>query len=172
MAGPAHRPPRLLRGFVALLGLVALAFNAVLMLADRAPGLANRIGGAAIRRLFERIDADPAVLADPRLPESDSLVHVAVWAVAVVLVGWALWSWIGLFVGAAAVFGSSLVIEVLQGRLSDTREVEARDALANLGGVALGTAFVVLCYLAYSAVAIVVGGISRGPRSYAAPPAR
>jgi hypothetical protein len=156
MASPTHRPPLPLRAFVALVAIGALIFNVLLMLSDRAPTALRRIGGDFVRRLFERIDAtDRAadVLADPRLPESDAVVHVAVWAIAVVLVGLAVWSWIGLAVGAAAVFAGSVVVEAAQGRYSDTRAVEGSDVRANLAGVLVGTAVVALCYLAYSAVA-------------------
>ena len=155
MAWPQHRPPLVLRVLVALVGVAALMFNAMLMLSDRAPGALQRIGGDAVRRLFERIDlggrgAD--VLNDPRLPEDDAVVHVAVWAIVAVLVGWALWSWIGLAVGAIAVFAGSIVIEALQGSLSTSREVEASDVMANLAGVVLGSAVAAACYLAYSAL--------------------
>jgi hypothetical protein len=156
MMGPAHRPPAALRAFAALLGVAALLFNAALMLSDRAPGALRTIGGDFVRRLSERIDTDgraAQVLNDPRLPESDTIVHVAVWAVAVTLVGWALWSWIGLLAGAVAVFAASLVVEAAQGRLTDTRAVEASDVSANLTGVVLGVVFVALCYLLYSALA-------------------
>lgn len=146
----------MIRVFVALLGVTALLFNGMLMLSDRAPGALQRIGGSAVRRLFERIDlggrgAD--VLNDPRLPEDDAIVHIAVWALAAVLVGWALWSWIGLAVGAIAVFAGSLVIEAMQGSLSTTRQVESSDVKANLVGVVLGTTVAAACYLAYSALA-------------------
>jgi hypothetical protein len=50
---------------------------------DRAPDALRRIGGDLVRRLFERIDASQRaaeVLSDPRLPERDAVVHVAVWA--------------------------------------------------------------------------------------------
>jgi hypothetical protein len=156
MAWPQHRPPLVIRVFVALLGVAAMLFNGMLMLSDRAPGALQRIGGSAVRRLFERIDlggrgAD--VLNDPRLPEDDAIVHIAVWGLAAVLVGWALWSWIGLAVGAIAVFAGSLVIEAMQGSLSTTRQVESSDVKANLVGVALGTTVAAACYLAYSALA-------------------
>jgi len=157
VSGPRHRPPLALRAVIAVVGVGALLFNAALMLADRAPGLLRDVGGDFVRRLFARIDTGgrgAELLDDPRLPESDAIVHFAVWAIAVVLVGWALWSWVGLFVGACAVAAASLVIEVGQGRWSDTRAVEASDAAANLAGVAAGTAFVVACYLAYSAICI------------------
>ena len=90
------------------------------------------------RRLFARIDASDRaaeVLSDPRLPESDAIVHVAVWALAVGLVGLAVWTWRGLFVGAVAVFAASLLVEAAQGRYSDTRAVEASDVRANAAGV-------------------------------------
>ncbi len=133
-----------------------MLFNAVLMLSDRAPGYLKRVGGATITRLFDRIDlggrgAD--VLNDPRLPRSDTIVHIAVWAIATVFVGWALWSWIGLIVGSIVVFGASAVIEKLQGSVSTSREVETSDLTANFAGVALGTVFVACCYLLYSGLA-------------------
>ncbi len=138
-----------------MLGVAVLVFNALLMLSDRAPSALRRVGGDFVRRLFERVDAGARaadVLADPRLPESDAIVHVAVWAVAVGLVGLAVWTWRGLLVGAAAVFGASVVVEAAQGRWSDTRAVEASDVRANAAGVALGTIAVGLCYVTYSAL--------------------
>lgn len=156
MSSPRRRPPLVLRSLVALVGVVALCFNAVLMLSDRAPGYLSRVGGSAITRLFERVDlggrgAD--VLNDPRLPRSDTIVHIAVWAVATVLVGWALWSWIGLVAGSIAVFGASAAIERLQGSVATTRQVESSDLAANFTGVVAGTAFVAVCYVAYSGLA-------------------
>lgn len=164
MSGPVHRPPLPVRALIAVVGVGALTFNALLMLADRAPRLMQRVGGAAIRRLFERIDADGRaadLLHDPRLPDSDTIVHVAVWAVAVVLIGGAVWSWIGLLVGAAAVLACSLVIEALQGRWSQSRSVEASDAAANLVGVLAGTVVVAACYGIYSALSMMWRGIAR-----------
>ena len=112
-----------------------------------------------------RIDAgDRAadVLADPRLPESDAIVHVAVWALAVGLVGLAVWSWRGLVIGAIAVFAASLVVEAAQGRWSDTRAVEASDVRANATGVVLGTIAVGCAYVAYSASSEPVPAHRRG----------
>ena len=100
-----------LRAGFAVLGVGVLLFNVLLMLSDRAPGALRRVGGDFVRRLFARIDASERaadVLADPRLPESDAIVHVAVWALAVALVGLAVWTWRGLLVGAVAVFAVSL----------------------------------------------------------------
>jgi hypothetical protein len=155
MASPVHRPPLWARAGFAALGAAVLLFNAMLMLSDRAPGLMRRIGGDFVRRLFARIDAgDRAsqVLNDPRIPESDAIVHIAVWALAIGLVGLAVWSWRGLVLGAAAVFAASLVVEAAQGRWSDTRAVEASDVRANAAGIVLGTIAVGLCYVAYSAL--------------------
>jgi len=165
MALPRHRPPLVLRILVALIGAAAVLFNAVLMLSDRAPGYLRRVGGDAIARLFERIDiggrgAD--VLSDPRLPRSDTIVHVSVWALAVVLVGWALWSWIGLVVGSLAVFAASAAIEKLQGSVTATRQVDPSDLRANFAGVVVGAVAVALCYVAYSGLAAVFG--RRAPR--------
>ena len=149
-----------LRAGFAVLGAGVLLFNLLLMLSDRAPGAMRSLGGDFVRRLFARIDASgPAaeVLADPRLPESDAIVHVAVWALAVGLVGLAVWTWRGLLVGAIAVLAASLVVEAAQGLWTDTREVETSDVRANAAGVVLGAVAVGACYLAYSAV----GGLFR-----------
>ena len=77
-------------------------------------------------------------------------MHVAVWALAVGLVGLAVWTWRGLVVGALAVFVVSLLVEAAQGRYSDTRLVEAGDVRANAAGVAVGTVAVGVCYLTSS----------------------
>ena len=135
IASPARRPPPAVRALAAVAGVAALLFNAMLMLSDRAPGVLHRFGGGVVRRLFERIDAGERavdVLTDPR--SSDTAVHFAVWALAVILVGWAVWTWIGLLIGAVAVFGASVVVEGLQSRLSTSRSVEAADVRANLAG--------------------------------------
>jgi len=89
MRRPRSRPPVGVRIIAALFGVSALLFNAALMLSDRAPGLTRRVLGGAQRRLSERIDADSRVrlAADGRLPESDAIVHIGVWAVAIILVG-------------------------------------------------------------------------------------
>ena len=140
------------------------------MLSDRAPGLLRRLGGDVLARLSERIDAGAQaadVLRDPRLPESDAIVHVAVWAAAVVLVGWAVWTWRGLVVGAAVVFAASLVVEFAQGRYTDSREVQTSDIEANAIGIVLGTVAVAACYLLYSGVCTLAKLASR-PREPAA----
>lgn len=147
-----------LRAFVALLGVAALLFNAALMLSDRAPGAMRSIFGDSVRRLSERLDRGgrvSALAADGQLPEGDAIVHIAVWAVAIGLVGLAVWTWIGLVAGAAVVFACSLVVEYLQGRLTDTRAVERSDIAANAAGIMVGAAAVAVCYLVWSGLAIV-----------------
>ena len=55
-----------------------------------------------MHRLFDRIDACERaleVLSDPRLPEGDAVVHVAVWALVTGLVGLAVGTWGGLIFG-------------------------------------------------------------------------
>ena len=146
--------------FVAILGLGAVAFNAALMLSDRAPGVSRRLGGDLIARLSERLDAGgrPARLrSDPRFPASDTLVHIGVWGVAMLLVGLAVWSWRGLAVGAAIVLVVSAVVEVAQDRYTATRTFEVSDIAANAVGVAVGTLAAAGCYLLWSAVAQLFG---------------
>jgi hypothetical protein len=150
MASPRRRPPLAVRVVAALFGVAAMLFAGLLMLSDRAPGAMERIGGGVVRRLFERMDVDPdaaGALADPS--QGDAVVHVGVWAVAVLLIGWALWTWIGLLIGAIAVTACSFVFEALQGTLTTTRAVESSDVEANLLGVATGTVTAAACYVIY-----------------------
>lgn len=157
---PRHRPPLVLRVLIALLGLGAVAFNAVLMLSDRAPRVSRRIGGELMARLSERLDTGGRagrLVDDPRLPASDALVHIGVWAVAMVFVGLAVWSWRGLMLGAGAVFVLSAMIEVGQQRFTRTRTFEFGDIVANGIGVALGTAVAAACYGLWTAAARLFG---------------
>lgn len=154
--GPRHRPPLGVRVFAGLLGVGVLALNAAVMLSDRAPSFLRRVFGDFAGRLSDRIDAGgrPAQIAtDPRLPEGDSLVHIAVWGLAIVMVGLAVWTWRGLAVGGVVVFVASIVVEVAQGRYTDTRVVELDDIVANGVGIVLGSLVVAACYLIWSAVA-------------------
>lgn len=158
-----------MRLFIAVLGLGALLFNAALMLSDRAPAITRRIGGDVVARLSARLDADsrPARLAtDPRLPASDTIVHIGVWATAMVFVGLAVWSWPGLVIGAALVLMLSAAIEIGQGRYTDTRVVEMSDIVANAVGVAVGSVMAAGCYLLWSAGASLLGAGRRNmPRT-------
>lgn len=156
VVGPRHRPPLALRALAGLLGVAMLLVTAALMVSDRAPRLVRRVGGDLAQRISERIDADgraARMASDPRIPESDALIHIGLWGVVVVLVGLAVWTWWGLVVAAAGVFAASVFVEVSQGAFADTRTVEVRDVIANGGGVALGTVAVAVCYLGWSALA-------------------
>jgi hypothetical protein len=160
---PRHRPPVALRALVAVVAVAALGFNAALMLSDRAPGVLRRLFGDAVQRLSARIDASErlanlAATTGTQVPQSDTVVHVAVWAVAALLVGLTVWSWIGLLLGAAVVVGLSALVEIGQGVLTDTRAVEASDMVANALGVAAGTVLAGACYLVWSLLAVVVSG--------------
>ena len=143
---------RLLAG---LLGLAASLFAVALMLSDRAPGLVDQVFGDATQRLWDRVDASGRadfVTAD-RVPESDNLVHIAVWAIVMLLVGATVWSWRWLLAATPIVIGLSAVVEVGQGRWADTRTVEGSDVVANGLGVVLGVTAAALLYLLWSAAA-------------------
>ncbi|HEX2046399.1 MAG TPA: hypothetical protein VHF27_01455 [Acidimicrobiales bacterium] len=139
--GPGGRPFRGWRVVPLLLSLAAVAANAAILLSDRAPGL--------LGRLARRIDAgvDRAANAagidvpgrDVRVPRSDFDVHVAIWAVAALLVGLAMWSWLSLLVGNGLVLAASMVLELAQAGYSRTRSVEMADVAGNAVGVAVGT---------------------------------
>jgi hypothetical protein len=152
-----------LRVFAGLIGLLALLFNAALMISDRAPGLLRRLGGELVDELSARIDADSGVTSAVRdgLPESDLVVHVGVWAVAVILAGVAVWSWRRLVLAAVFTFTASVFIEAAQDLYTDTRSVEIDDVVANGLGVAAGSALVALLYLTWSAASIVADSARR-----------
>lgn len=127
-------PPRWLRISVALVGLVVLAATAVLMLADRAPGL--------LRRLSDRIDASATEVG--RLSElvpvsrSDTDVHIAAWCILTLLFAFAIWAWWGVPLVGVAAFGLGVVTEVAQRLLTDNRDFQRSDIAANAVGVLLG----------------------------------
>lgn len=153
---PCHRPPLGLRVVIALLGVASVAFNAALMLSDRAPRVSRRIGGDIIARLSERLDTGGRpgrLMNDPRLPSSDAIVHIGVWGVAMVFVGLAIWNWRGLVIGAVTVFAVSAMVEIGQHRLTATRTFEIGDIIANGIGVLLGTVVAAGCYLLWSGAA-------------------
>lgn len=158
ITSPRRRPPLGLRALLALLGVGMLAFNAALMLSDRAPGALRRLFGDAVERWSARIDARAGgTITTEQLPESDVVVHVAVWALAALLVGLAVWTWSGLVLGGAAVLGVSVLVEVGQEVWADTRAVEASDLAANALGVGLGVIAAGACYLLWSAGAALFG---------------
>ena len=124
-----------------LLALGALGANAVILLSDRAPGLLGRVA----RRIDVGVDraANAAGIDVPgrnvQVPRSDFDVHVAIWAVAGLLVGLAMWSWLSLLLGNGLVFAGSVVLELAQAGYSRSRTVELTDIAGNAVGVALGT---------------------------------
>ncbi len=144
------------------MGVISVVSIVALMLSDRAPRLLRDVFGDAAERLSERIDASARLPSTDRLPESDFLVHIGLWAVAAVLVGWTVWSWRGLLLGALTMLVVSMLVEAAQGTYSDTRKVELNDVAANALGVGLGAAVAAACYLLWSAAAWLVGRIRNG----------
>jgi len=135
-----HRPPILLRAAIGLFGCGIVLANAALLLSDRAPRALRVIFGDSVRRITARLDADGSTESrlDARGIGSDSIVHFGLWAVAALIAGLAVWSWIGLASTSIVVAGASMLLEVAQGRYSSTRAVEVSDAVFNLLGVAAG----------------------------------
>lgn len=160
---PAARPPLALRAFIGLCALGAALFNVALMLSDRAPGLTKQIFGDFAVRLSDRLNRSEQLgtLTEGRNPGNDAIVHIGVWAVAMALVGLALWRWSTLAVAAVAIFAASIFIEVGQGRYTSSRAVELSDVAANCAGVALGSLAAAACYVAWSAISGLVSGIRR-----------
>lgn len=143
------RPPIGLRALFGALGLAVVLFNVALMLSDRAPGFLRRVFGDTVVRLSERIDATARIPAG-QLPESDAMVHIAVWAAAMLLVGLTIWTWRGLLIASLAVLATSVGVEIAQGVYSSSRAVERNDAIANTIGVVLGTLLAASAYLLWS----------------------
>ena len=160
---PVARPPLAFRAFIGLFAVGAALFNVALMLSDRAPGLTRRIFGDFAVGLADRLNRSERIgsLAEGRTPGNDSIVHIGVWAVAMVLVGLAIWRWASLVVAAILLFAGSVFVEIGQGRYSSTRAVELSDVIANGAGVTLGIATSAACYLAWSGVAAISGRFRR-----------
>jgi hypothetical protein len=152
--GVEHRAPVGLRAFVAIIALGMVLFNVALLLSDRAPKALRMLFGDFAGQLSNRLDSSGQAsnALEARNVGSDSLVHLGLWAATTILIGIAVWSWIGLAMSAIVVSGGSLLTEIAQGRYSSTRAVESKDAMFNLLGVAMGTAAVALLYLGYGAV--------------------
>jgi hypothetical protein len=154
---PAHRPPLVLRVLIGLFAVGAALFNVALMLSDRAPGVIQRIFGDFAVRLSNRLNQSERIgsLTEGRNPGNDAIVHIGVWAVAMLLLGLAIWRWAPLVIAAILLFLGSVFIEIGQGRYSSTRAVEMSDVVANGVGVTLGVAAAAACYLAWSGLASV-----------------
>ena len=155
-ARPRHRPPVGLRVVVGVLGVLTMISTVALMLSDRAPRALSDLFGDAAERLSARIDASARLPSTEGLPESDFLVHVGLWALVALLVGWTVWSWRGLLLGSLAVLAGSMLVEAAQDSYSDTRAVEASDVAGNAVGVGVGAAAVAVCYALWSAGAWLV----------------
>jgi len=147
---PYRRPSVGVRALFGLLGIGVVLFNVALMLSDRAPGFLRRVFGDAVDRLSARIDADARLPAE-QLPDSDAVVHIAVWAAAMLFVGLTVWTWRGLVIAAIAVLAISVFVEVGQGLYSTSRAVERSDVLANAVGVSVGAVATAMAYLLWSA---------------------
>lgn len=155
---PRDRPPLGARLFVGLVGFGAILVTTALLLSDRAPGILRTMFGERAQRLWARIDAGdrinlpPGAVAD-EVTQPDFVVHVTLWMIVAALTGLAIWTWRGLVIAAGSLAPVSLGLELAQGRLADTRAVEASDAAANLIGIAVGATFAGICYLAWSTAA-------------------
>jgi hypothetical protein len=138
--GPGGRPFRGWRVVPLLLSLVALAVNAVLLLSDRAPGVLSRVSAridAGVHRAAGAAGVDVPG-GSVRVPQSDFDVHVAIWAVAALLVGLGMWSWASLVMASAAVLVASAALELAQQAYSRSRSVQMEDMLGNTLGVVTG----------------------------------
>lgn len=135
--GPGGRPFARWRPAAALLAMGAMLASAVLLMSDRAPGL--------LRRLSARIDTGSsraAHLARETRPQSDFEIHVLVWAAITVLVGLAMWSNRSLLAAAIVVLAASVLAERAQEVLTQTRELQFGDVVANSIGVLAGLGLV------------------------------
>lgn len=157
------RAPLALRAVVGLIALAALAFNAVLMISDRAPAAAKRLAGDFPQRLSDRLDASRSVDTG-QLPGNDAIVHIGVWAVATLLIVLTFWRWWSLVPLAAAMFVTSVAVEVGQGRYSTSRAVERSDIVANGVGVSIGAAAAAACMFVWAVVSASTRGIRRQHR--------
>jgi len=158
---PSRRPSIGARALFGLLGLAVVLFNVALMLSDRAPGFLRRVFGDTIDRLSDRIDATARIPAE-QLPGSDVVVHIAVWAAAMALVGLTVWTWRGLVMAALAMLAVSTFVEIAQGVYSSSRAVEPSDVIANALGVAAGTLVAAAAYLLWSIGSVLLDGSSSG----------
>lgn len=137
--GPGGRPFRGWRTVPLLLSVAAFAGNAVILLADRAPGLLSRLSlrvDAGVHRAAGAAGVEP--LRNVNVPQSDFDVHVLIWALATLLVGLAMWSWASLVMGSAFVLVTSVALELAQRVLTQARTVQLGDVVGNVLGVVTG----------------------------------
>ncbi|MGY6502362.1 MAG: VanZ family protein [Acidimicrobiales bacterium] len=132
--GPGGRPLGGIRPY--LVGALAIATLVLVpvMFAERAPDLARAIG-----RWIEDGDGLVGWVDDTLwIPRSPFAIHIVAWGVVAGFAGLIAWSWRSLQVFAAAAFGLSLVVEMAQEWLTDTRHSQLDDAIANGIGVVIG----------------------------------
>lgn len=161
---PRSRPPAIGRAFVGLIGVGAMLTTAALLLSDRAPGVLRSLFGDRARQLWERIDTGNRVdlpAGSDVVTQPDFIVHVALWTVVTVLVGFTVWTWRGLLIAMALLAVAAIGLELAQGRFATTRNVQASDALANMVGIVAGATLAGLCYLVWSGMAALGRGIRR-----------
>ena len=116
---------------------MALLGSAVVLMSDRAPGL--------LGRLSARIDTGSsraARLAARTRPQSDFELHLLVWGSITVLVGLTMWSNRSLLASAFAVLATSVAAERAQEALTQTRELQLGDLVANTIGMLAGLGLV------------------------------
>jgi hypothetical protein len=115
-------------------------FTAALLLSDRAPGLMRRVLGSSAERLWARIDAAgaPTALGEEARTRPDFVVHLVIWAVVTVLVALTVWTVWGVVWAMVGTLAASVTLELLQGRWTHSRAVEAVDLVANTTGVLIG----------------------------------
>ena len=135
--------------FIAFLWVAAFgALAVILLLSDRGGAfftdVVNVVGAAG-----RRVESESGVNLIDRedIPgEADEIVHAFFWGSGMLLIGWVTRSRIPVLITALFVGAISLGFELAQPILSDTRGIEASDAVANLVGVgfAAGVLFVSL----------------------------
>lgn len=134
-----------------VVSFVMLLLAGVVLMADRAPDLLLPIATDVVEWLWRILEGENAQNSSP--PDTDFVVHIAMWTLLTLLVAVTVWSWRGLAATAVAMFAMSLVIEKAQGVFSAHRAVEFSDATGNALGVICGTIAAAACYLLYPMVA-------------------
>ena len=141
---PGRRDSRLpiaLRWLSGVMGVLVLAVNTLILLSDRAPGLFRRLSARLDASSLQPVSAQ--VQPGGRLPETDFMIHVALWALATVLVALAMGSVWSKAVAAGTVLAYSAALEVAQGVFTSNRSPQRADMVGNALGVAAGLAVAV-----------------------------
>lgn len=133
-------------GWIGGFALVAV----VLSLSDRAPGIA-RGGGAVLEEIWHRIEVAFAIDVDRgAIPWSfDEIGHLVLWGGGMLVLGLALRGRRRSDRLAVALFGASLLLEVLQALITARRSLSLGDAAANGLGIMLGLCVVVVAEMVW-----------------------